>query len=182
MDGSPLTATEVRNVVFDKAPIGKRGYHEQQVDDFLDRIEATLSGTDTLSAAEVRSVLFENAPLIKRGYHEQQVDSFLDLVVRALEQLEKAGNGRGMPRRSEHPAGRQPVPVAPPAPSEETNPLPFLAPPSIPASLPRLDPVPAGESLSLPLPPAPPGAHGYRPRDVHRLAGLLVAAAARPDG
>jgi DivIVA domain-containing protein len=182
MDGTPLTATEVRNVVFDKAPIGKRGYHERQVDEFLDRIEGTLAGTDALSAAEVRTVLFENAPLIKRGYNEQQVDSFLDLVVNTLDRLEKAGSGRSMPRRAEHPAGRAPVPVAPPAPTEETNPLPFMQPPSLPTpSAPRLQPVPPGEPLAMPLPPAPPGAHGYRPRDVHRLAGLLATATSQQN-
>jgi hypothetical protein len=41
---------------------------------------------------------------------------------------------------------------------------------------------PLDELLTLPLPPAPPGARGYRPGDVERLARLLAAAADQVDG
>lgn len=37
-----LTPGEVRNVVFDHAPMFRRGYDETQVDEFLDRVEATI--------------------------------------------------------------------------------------------------------------------------------------------
>ncbi|MBS4101725.1 DivIVA domain-containing protein [Tsukamurella paurometabola] len=37
-----LTPDDVRNVAFAKPPIGKRGYNEDQVDSFLDDVEATL--------------------------------------------------------------------------------------------------------------------------------------------
>ncbi len=37
-----LTPDDVRNVAFGKPPIGKRGYNEDQVDSFLDDVEATL--------------------------------------------------------------------------------------------------------------------------------------------
>ncbi|MFZ0120243.1 MAG: DivIVA domain-containing protein [Pseudonocardiaceae bacterium] len=39
----PLTPADVHNVAFSKAPIGKRGYHEDEVDAFLDLVEAELA-------------------------------------------------------------------------------------------------------------------------------------------
>ncbi|CAM3803889.1 hypothetical protein GCM10009551_103590 [Nocardiopsis tropica] len=39
---NPLTPDEVRGVAFSKPPIGKRGYNEDQVDAFLDRVEESL--------------------------------------------------------------------------------------------------------------------------------------------
>lgn len=37
-----LTPDDVHHVAFGKPPIGKRGYNEDQVDQFLDDVEATL--------------------------------------------------------------------------------------------------------------------------------------------
>ncbi|WP_324608961.1 DivIVA domain-containing protein [Actinokineospora spheciospongiae] len=84
----PLTAEAVRAATFDKAPFGRRGYHEDQVDAFLDRVEAALEGGEPITAAEVSSVEFDAAPIVRRGYHEGQVDEFLDLVVEHLERVE----------------------------------------------------------------------------------------------
>src|SRR4051812_38387497 len=39
----PLTPADVHNVVFKKPPIGKRGYDEDEVDAFLDVVEAELA-------------------------------------------------------------------------------------------------------------------------------------------
>lgn len=39
----PLTPADVHNVAFSKPPIGKRGYNEDEVDQFLDLIEDTLA-------------------------------------------------------------------------------------------------------------------------------------------
>jgi DivIVA domain-containing protein len=39
----PVTAADVRNVAFSKPPIGKRGYHEDEVDAFLDLVGAELA-------------------------------------------------------------------------------------------------------------------------------------------
>jgi DivIVA domain-containing protein len=89
----PLTPLVVDVVTFDRAPLGRRGYNEDQVDDFLDRIQATLAGEDNLTAGEVRAVEFDPAPFIRRGYHEDQVDEFLDLVVEELDRRE--GNPPG---------------------------------------------------------------------------------------
>lgn len=37
-----VTADDVRGVTFSKPPIGRRGYHEDEVDRFLDAVESTL--------------------------------------------------------------------------------------------------------------------------------------------
>ncbi|WP_372507313.1 DivIVA domain-containing protein [Mycobacterium heckeshornense] len=42
-----LTPDDVRNVAFTKPPLGKRGYNEDQVDAFLDRVEDTLKRRET---------------------------------------------------------------------------------------------------------------------------------------
>jgi DivIVA domain-containing protein len=39
----PLRPADVRNVTFSKPPIGKRGYHEDEVDAFLDLVHAELA-------------------------------------------------------------------------------------------------------------------------------------------
>jgi DivIVA domain-containing protein len=39
----PLTPADVHNVAFSKPPLGKRGYHEDEVDAFLDILEAELA-------------------------------------------------------------------------------------------------------------------------------------------
>src|SRR5947209_3366602 len=39
----PLTPADVHNVAFKKPPIGKRGYDEDEVDAFLDLVEAELA-------------------------------------------------------------------------------------------------------------------------------------------
>ncbi|MCA1682346.1 MAG: DivIVA domain-containing protein, partial [Actinobacteria bacterium] len=39
----PLTPADVHNVAFSKPPIGKRGYSEDEVDAFLDLIEAEMA-------------------------------------------------------------------------------------------------------------------------------------------
>ena len=111
-DDVPLTPMVVDCVTFDRAPLGRRGYNEDQVDDFLDRVHGTLSGADSLSAREVREVIFDSAPLIRRGYHEEQVDDFLDLVVEEFDRRER-GLGRP-PAPPSPPAGFAQPPVTPP--------------------------------------------------------------------
>ena len=39
----PLTPADVANVAFSKPPLGKRGYDEDEVDAFLDLVEAELA-------------------------------------------------------------------------------------------------------------------------------------------
>ncbi|MFT7839576.1 DivIVA domain-containing protein [Saccharothrix sp. BKS2] len=80
-----LTPEDVRGVRFHKPRPGNRGYHEGQVDAFLDRIEETLAGRDVLTATEVQDKEFGHAPPGTVGYDEDDVDTFLDLVVVTLE-------------------------------------------------------------------------------------------------
>ena len=80
-----LTPQDVRGVRFHKPRPGNRGYHEGEVDAFLDRVEATLAGRDHLTATEVQEVEFPFAPPGRVGYDEDDVDTFLDLVVVTLE-------------------------------------------------------------------------------------------------
>ena len=171
MNRKPLTSADVRDVVFDKAPLGKRGYDEKQVDAFLDRIEAALTGAGRLTADDVRQVVFQDAPLIKRGYHEDQVDTFLDAVVGTFEQRERAHvDPPTAPRRLQS--------------TEQTAPMVFAQAPSLADD--DLDTeshvAPLAGLLALPLPPAPPGTRGYRAGDVEKLARLLADAAEDADG
>jgi DivIVA domain-containing protein len=79
-----VTAEDVHNIRFDRAPLGTRGYNEAEVDDFLDRVAATLDGEDEVTAADVRVAAFSKAPLGKRGYDQAEVDAFLRNVESTL--------------------------------------------------------------------------------------------------
>jgi DivIVA domain-containing protein len=84
--GAHLTPEDVRNVAFSKPPKGKRGYNEDEVDAFLDLVEAALrqpSG-NTLTPQDVRNVAFSKPPIGKRGYNEDEVDAFLERVEQQL--------------------------------------------------------------------------------------------------
>ncbi len=76
-----LSAQDLRQVAFHRPPPGQPGYHEQQVDDFLDRIEATLLGRDDVTEQDVRRMRFHPA---RPGYHAAEVDVFMDLVAETL--------------------------------------------------------------------------------------------------
>jgi DivIVA domain-containing protein len=75
-----FSAEAVRNRVFGKPPIGRRGYDEDEVDAYLQVIAAALDGRDRLSANDVHTVVFNKPPVGKRGYAEEQVDAFLDAI------------------------------------------------------------------------------------------------------
>lgn len=79
-----VTAEDVHNIRFDRAPLGTRGYHEVEVDEFLDRVAATLDGEDEVTAADVHGAAFSKAPLGKRGYDQAEVDAFLRTVESTL--------------------------------------------------------------------------------------------------
>jgi DivIVA domain-containing protein len=73
----------------------RRGYKVDEVDSFLDRVEATLSGDAMgapVSAQEVHDVVFR---VRFGGYDEWQVDLHLDRVERQLAELEERGSGAG---------------------------------------------------------------------------------------
>jgi DivIVA domain-containing protein len=91
-----LTPEDVREVLFDKPPLGQRGYVEEEVDEFLDLVEEALAGDRAMSPDEVRRATFAKASLTRRGYDETQVDAFLDRV--AAELAGRAGEpGAGPP-------------------------------------------------------------------------------------
>ena len=78
-----LTPEQVHNVAFSKPPLFKRGYNEDEVDAFLDRVESTLRDRDAfggLTAADLHNVAFSKPPIGKRGYNEDEVDAFVELV------------------------------------------------------------------------------------------------------
>jgi DivIVA domain-containing protein len=85
----------------------RRGYKVDEVDSFLDRVEATLSGEQTgapVGAQEVHDVVFR---VRFGGYDEWQVDLHLDRVERQLAEFEERGGGgsRGPdPRMQPEPA------------------------------------------------------------------------------
>ncbi len=79
-----FTAEDIREIHFDNAPLGRRGYAKAEVDAFVTRIAETLEGEDDLTAAEVHHVQFGRPLLGRRGYDEQQVDEFLDDVEEQL--------------------------------------------------------------------------------------------------
>lgn len=89
-EGGLLAATDLADTSPAKAPLGKRGYHEKEVDRFLGRIEATLRGEDHLSAGTVHSVAFSRSPRGRRGYDERTVDVLLDRAEETLRWREKA--------------------------------------------------------------------------------------------
>ncbi|MCW3843683.1 DivIVA domain-containing protein, partial [Micromonospora yasonensis] len=76
----------------------RRGYKVDEVDAFLDRVEATLAGQPVgapVASQEVHDVVFR---VRFNGYDEWQVDLHLDRVERQLAELEERGGvpgGRG---------------------------------------------------------------------------------------
>lgn len=87
MEQGRLTAEQVHNVAFGKPPIGKRGYNEDEVDAFLDVVEAALRDPAgrALTADQVRRVAFSKPPIGMRGYNEDEVDQFLEAVAAQLQ-------------------------------------------------------------------------------------------------
>ncbi len=75
-----------KRVAFSKPTAGKRGYNEDEVDAFVDRVEAARRDPTghTLTPEQVRDIAFSKPPLGKRGYNEDEVDAFLDRVEREM--------------------------------------------------------------------------------------------------
>ena len=80
--GGFLTPEQVHNVAFSRPPRGKRGYNEDQVDAFLELVEAALRDPTrrVLTPEQVHNMAFSKPPIGKRGYNEDEVDAFLDVV------------------------------------------------------------------------------------------------------
>ncbi len=84
--GGWLTPEQVRNVAFGRPPRGKRGYNEDEVDEFLGVIEAALRNPAgrILTPQQVRNKVFSKPRIGRRGYNEDDVDAFLEAVERQL--------------------------------------------------------------------------------------------------
>jgi DivIVA domain-containing protein len=81
--GRRLTAADVHDVAFSKPPMFKRGYDEDEVDAFLERVEAALhdpTARGGVTSAELHDVTFSKPPMGKRGYNADEVDAFLERV------------------------------------------------------------------------------------------------------
>lgn len=81
--GRRLTAADVHDVAFSKPPMFKRGFDEDEVDAFLERVEAALrdrTARGGVTSAELHDVRFSKPPMGKRGYNEDEVEAFLELV------------------------------------------------------------------------------------------------------
>jgi len=105
----------------------RRGYKVDEVDAFLDRVEATLAGDPIgapVQAQEVHDVVFR---VRFGGYDEWQVDLHLDRVERQLGDLEDRSGGFVRPdsRRDDAPLEpRRPSMPPPPMPSRPLTPMP----------------------------------------------------------
>ncbi|WP_123029123.1 DivIVA domain-containing protein [Mycolicibacterium stellerae] len=84
-----LTANEVRETTFGKPPWGKRGYNEDEVDDFITHVVARLEGRGGLTADDVHNVAFSKPSFGKRGYNEAEVDAFLETVEATIAGLDR---------------------------------------------------------------------------------------------
>src|SRR6516225_6402020 len=148
--GGFLTPEQVHNVAFAKPPRGKRGYNEDQVDAFLELVEAALRDPTrrVLTPEQVHNMAFSKPPIGKRGYNEDEVDAFLDVVEqqigrRAGDAPSVAYPGQGGPpdlgaaanvgpptegRTAEHAPGHRPPPGAgyPQRWTMKVRPNPFL--------------------------------------------------------
>jgi DivIVA domain-containing protein len=110
--GGYLTPEQVRDVAFSKPPVGRRGHNEDEVDEFLDYVEAALRDPRgrTLTPEQVRGTAFSKPPIGKLGYNEAEVDAFLDLVEQHVKsQLGTSPPPRQAGRPSPPPTGRLPA-------------------------------------------------------------------------
>jgi DivIVA domain-containing protein len=105
-----LTPADVHNVAFSKPPIGKRGYNEDEVDAFLDLIEA-----------ELARLLEENTDL------RQQVEQLDQQLDSARVELDSARSAPApvVSRVADEVPSRRLTTVPPPTSMEETTPGPM---------------------------------------------------------
>jgi DivIVA domain-containing protein len=144
----------------------RRGYKVDEVDSFLDRVEATLAGDPMgapVSAQEVHDVVFR---VRYGGYDEWQVDLHLDRVERQLAELEERGGPFPRPAEMRMPPPQErpdrmapPERMAPPPdrmmperiPPDRVAPVDRIAPPPM-APMPPMAPP---QMPSRPMPPVP---------------------------
>ncbi|MEV0081391.1 DivIVA domain-containing protein [Saccharopolyspora sp. NPDC050642] len=114
-----LTPDDVRNVAFARSWRRNRGYDEREVDELLERVEATLRGKRLVTARDVLTARFSPGRP-GRSYKKSQVAEFLDQIaltlmkreVRESERREKRGGAVS----EEKTVVRRATPVVEPAP------------------------------------------------------------------
>jgi DivIVA domain-containing protein len=72
-------------------PLGKRGYDEKSVNDFLQLAVRRLEGRGQLSADDVRGVRFRKPPIFQRGYDQDEVDALFNDIAAAIAALDGRG-------------------------------------------------------------------------------------------
>ncbi|MET8799092.1 DivIVA domain-containing protein [Nocardia sp. NPDC004568] len=77
-----MTPEEVHQITFARAPFGRRGYREQDVDELLDLVAAALAGRATLTSEHLGRGIRPAPGIFSRGYHPDQVDEFVERVRR----------------------------------------------------------------------------------------------------
>ena len=82
-----VTAQDVREAIFPKPPMGRRGYDEKSVEDFLQLAARRLDGRGRLSADDVRTIRFPSPRLFKRGYDTASVDELLGRIADSVATL-----------------------------------------------------------------------------------------------
>ena len=70
--------------VFPKPPMGRRGYDEDEVDDFLDAVVASLKSGNPMDPATVGAASFGRSSFGRRGYDEHSVDELLEEIQQEL--------------------------------------------------------------------------------------------------
>ncbi len=79
---------------FPRAGALRRGYDPDDVDEFVDRVVATLDGQDTVTVEQVRTAPFRPR---RGGYREDAVDEAMDRVVEHLMQVRRPADAPQTP-------------------------------------------------------------------------------------
>ncbi|MEJ2861831.1 DivIVA-like cell division protein Wag31 [Actinomycetospora flava] len=131
----PLTPADVHNVAFSKPPIGKRGYNEDEVDAFLDLVEA-----------ELGRLLEENNDL------REQVEQLEQQLSSAHADLDDARSKAGAAQSAGANSGPQTQVSAPP-PSRPVEDAPRTVQQPMPPQQPQQPPMPAQTQQAVVPPP-----------------------------
>ncbi|GAB3296879.1 DivIVA domain-containing protein [Parasphingorhabdus pacifica] len=142
-----LSPDDVHNADFARSWRRNRSYDEDEVDEFLDRVDATLSGHDAVTAHEVLGVRFSPRKRGKRAYRKSQVDAFLDKVALTLLKREV--------RQAEKQPGRAAASDGDEHRSRETASAPVEESAAAPDESVRHRQVPPGRTVRGERPPAP---------------------------
>lgn len=78
-----MNSEDIYRIEFSKPRAGRRGYHTDEVDEFLDVIAARLKLRNHLTADEVHKIAFRRGP-VDQGYDTEEVDQFLNRVEAVL--------------------------------------------------------------------------------------------------